>query len=272
MSRFTVRKLVPDDLVFAQRLREIAGWNQTLTDWKRLVGHEPDGCFVCDLDGKPAGTATTTCHGNDVGWIGMVLVDPEFRRQGVATRLLEECIRYLESRVRCIKLDATPAGMKVYTQLGFVEEWRLHRWRGDSAKDADTEPGEIPLDEEWLRELDRNAFGGDRTEYLQRLAVDSVTRMIEGTGFGMRRPGEHAHYLGPIVAASSDAGRALVSSLLPRSGSVIWDIPDDNQKAVELAEELGFTKERLLIRMRLGPPGLPDDPRLQWAIGAPETG
>ncbi|MCB1202766.1 MAG: GNAT family N-acetyltransferase, partial [Verrucomicrobiae bacterium] len=57
----------------------------------------------------PAGTATTTSYASDLAWIGMVLVHPDFRRQGIGTALLERAIRHLreERRVTCVRLDAT---------------------------------------------------------------------------------------------------------------------------------------------------------------------
>ena len=67
------RPLQPDDFALGMRLKQIAGWNQTLEDWRTLVDLNPDGCFVGLVDGEPAGTVTTTLHGS-VGWIGMVVV------------------------------------------------------------------------------------------------------------------------------------------------------------------------------------------------------
>ena len=46
-----------DDLTFADSLRAMAGWNQTLDDWRDLIALEPTGCFVAEWDGTPAGTA-----------------------------------------------------------------------------------------------------------------------------------------------------------------------------------------------------------------------
>ena len=53
-----IRSLQPSDLDFAQEVRKIAGWNQTDADWLRLINYEPDGCFLIECDGGPAGTAT----------------------------------------------------------------------------------------------------------------------------------------------------------------------------------------------------------------------
>src|SRR5207253_338766 len=67
------------------------------------------------------------------GWVGMVLVDPEFRRRGVATALMGAALDHLRRRgVTTVKLDATPAGRSVYERLGFEPESLLRRWAGEA--------------------------------------------------------------------------------------------------------------------------------------------
>src|SRR5437016_1608350 len=137
-SEITLRQMTPADLTFADSLRALAGWNQTLDDWKRLLALSvidlslPDseaGCFIAEWQGASAGTATTICYGNELAWIGMVLVHPDFRARGIGRALLNRCLEYLQHRgIRCIKLDATSQGKLLYDQLGFHEEWSLTRW------------------------------------------------------------------------------------------------------------------------------------------------
>lgn len=266
-----IRLLQLSDIPFAQRVREIAGWNQTDADWDRLIRFEPDGCFLIECESLPAGTATTTVHRGEIGWIGMVLIHPDFRRRGLATRLLNECIEYLKPRTKRIKLDATPAGMLVYDKLGFVEESRLHRWEGRGIRKAVEASGTAVPD----FELDQFAFGVDRSNFLKALAQSSEVRSnADGAGYGMIREGINASYLGPVVVDQPEVGRKLVDALLSIAVDrpVYWDIPDENLPAVKLAEELGFVKQRELIRMRLGKAGAEGDPAKQWAITAPETG
>jgi GNAT superfamily N-acetyltransferase len=116
------------DLGAVDELRRLAGWNQTPDDWRRLLELEPEGCFLAEVDGELAGTVTTTAYGQDLAWIGMMLVHPKHRRQGIATRLMSQAIEYLRGRaVRCLRLDATPAGYPLYEKLGFIPEWTLTR-------------------------------------------------------------------------------------------------------------------------------------------------
>ncbi|HMC73739.1 MAG TPA: GNAT family N-acetyltransferase, partial [Terriglobales bacterium] len=114
-----IRNMTALDLPAALRLKEIAGWNQTADDWKRFMKASPEGCFVAELDGEVRGTVTTICFEHRFAWVGMVLVDPEYRGEGMGTRLLEMAINYLDSvRIPCIKLDATPQGKPLYEKLG----------------------------------------------------------------------------------------------------------------------------------------------------------
>lgn len=279
----SIRRLTAEDLPFAQRVRELAGWNQTDRDWERLLAHEPGGCFLASCGGEPAGTATTTAHGGEAGWIGMVLVHPDFRRRGIATRLLRECIGYLENRVRCIKLDATPAGRAVYEKLGFVVESEFARWEGIARREEELvglgEKSETGIGEDGDElssgslAIDREAFGADRRAWLEGLARDSHVA-ADGEGYAMLRSGSRARYLGPAVARSSEQGDRLVRGVLARAAGepVYWDIPEDNAAAVALARKLGFVRQRPLVRMRLGKPEREENAVLQWAISGPETG
>ena len=270
-----IRSLQPSDLDFAQEVRKIAGWNQTDADWLRLINYEPDGCFLIECDGGPAGTATTTTYGNKVGWIGMVLVYPDFRRRGLATILLQHCISYLETRVSCIRLDATPAGREVYQKLGFVDEYRLHRWqRGDGAPENPTIAASL-FDGEKAKTLDTEAFGADRSQFLSKLReTATLTIQTDDGSFGFLRSGKNAWYLGPVVSSSNESGVEIIEKLLAncRDEAIYWDILEPCKDVRVLAEKLGFTKQRELIRMRRGEALPSERPERQWAIGAPETG
>ncbi len=261
------------DLPFADQVRECAGWNQTREDWRLFLEWEPAGCFVAEVDGAPAGTATTVCYGADLAWIGMVLVHPAQRRHGAGCALLRHCIASLRGRrIRSIKLDATPLGRTLYDQLGFVAEWPLTRWEIKAAvnprrcEDAAIRP---LCDADWPRvfALDDPAFGMPRHRVLRGLALTARAWVhLDGAGevdgFGLLRAGSHAWHLGPIVAANAASGVALMGALVAEAqgAAVLCDIPDPNAPAVKFIEGAGFTRQRPLIRMFLDGnpnPGIP---------------
>ena len=122
----TIRPMTAADIPAGMRLRELAGWNQTEQDWQRFLKMAPSGCFVACVDGRVRGTVTTLDFEKRLGWVSMVLVDPEYRRQGMGTRLLEAGLSALENLgVETIKLDATSMGRTVYLQRGFVDEYGI---------------------------------------------------------------------------------------------------------------------------------------------------
>lgn len=273
-GQLQIRKLTPDDLGFAQELRSIAGWNQTDQDWLRYMAYEPDGCYAAEWDGVPVGTVTTTSYETDLAWIGMMLVHPDYRRRGIASVLMRTAIDYLQGKgIPCIKLDATPLGEPVYAKLGFQPEWKLNRWEFVFPEVEASYDTLVGGSLETYADLDRNAFGTDRTNWLTRLEAGARHVVYAPDGYGMIRTGVRANYLGPIVSSSPETARDMVRQLIRyASGRTFWDIPADNQVAVQLAEELKFEKTRDLLRMWLGDWNVAGSTTLQYGFGDPSTG
>ncbi len=246
-----VRVLTAADIPAGMRLKEAAGWNQTVADWQRVLALEPEGCFAIECDGEVRATTTAVCFGRELAWIGMVLTDAQYRGRGFARRLMEHALAYLrDRRVAWIKLDATDMGRPLYERLGFREEGAIERWMrpAGGVQQQSGEVGGFELD----AALDREAFGADRSRLLHVLA-EIESAWIEGTGFAMGRPGAKAAYFGPCVARSSDTARALLTWFLAKHGteSVYWDILPANAKSAEMAREFGFERVRKLARMAI---------------------
>src|ERR1044071_3685973 len=128
-EKIEIRLLAEGDVAEAMRLKEGAGWNQTEEDWRRLLRLGPRGCFAGTVGGRLVATTTTTSYGRALAWVGMVLVDPEFRRRGIATALVCAALDSLAAEgVEAVKLDATPEGATVYEGLGFDAELLIERW------------------------------------------------------------------------------------------------------------------------------------------------
>jgi predicted N-acetyltransferase YhbS len=278
---FVIRPLTPSDVTAADELRRLAGWNQTEADWLRLISYEPRGCFAAEWDGALVATVTTTTYGSALAWIGMMLVHPDFRRRGIASALMRQAMATLEEQgIACIKLDATPAGAPVYQRLGFVPECGLHRWEFEAPNGAagncgGAEPAVCSRSEnvdEFLLQLDADAFGVDRSSWLRELAADAFVE-AEQDGYGLLRRGSRADALGPVVAATAGAAREIITRLLNRgTGAGYWDIPDDNAAAVDLANSLGGRRVRPFVRMWTGRALVAGNLALQYAIGDPATG
>src|SRR5260370_33752741 len=285
-SPLRVRGLTVADLAFAASVRALAGWNQTLDDWRRFLAADPEGCFLAEWNGAPAGTATTTFYAPELAWLGMVLVHHEYRRRGIARALLERCIEYLRGRGgRGIKLEDTPLGKQVYDELGFKDEWTLTRWECAKLQPLPSAPdprvrGWRESDARNMEPFDAEAFGVCREGIVPALARQSrCAWALEDergslAGYGLLRNGLQALYLGPVAAATADGAIQLIRGLLARGdgGRIFCDIPDPNHLAASFARQHGFTAQRALTRMYLGENAAPGDARKQFALAGPELG
>ena len=271
-----IRLLFESDIPAAMRLKDAAGWNQTEADWRRLLTLEPNGCFAAVKDDRVVGTTTTTTYGNELAWIGMVLVEPQQRQQGIATQLMNVALDYLKTRVATVKLDATAQGQPLYEGLGFHVESVLERWSGT----ANTRHAETPnaLDHHDLLAFDRIAFNADRSKLIEKLIDDAcvppvLLRAADGTlnGYALARRGSNADYIGPVVAKDSQHVATLLDQVLSQLPGRHVYIDFNTEHDTNVLSDRGFVKERELIRMSTGAPAAKTSPFV-IAIAGPETG
>jgi GNAT superfamily N-acetyltransferase len=272
-----VRLLFESDIPAAMRLKEAAGWNQTEADWRRLLSLEPNGCFGAVREGRLVGTTTTTIY-DELAWIGMVLVDPQYRRQGIAAQVLNVALDYLKDKVETIKLDATALGRSVYEQFGFEVESEIERWAGNSTGRATL--SEEVMDRAALLDLDRLAFNADRSQLIERLIDEAcvppvLIRAGDGalSGYALARRGSRKTYIGPVVVNNCQVTETLLDRMLSQlPGREIYvDINKECIDDTRLLSDRGFVKERDLIRMVKGGPSQRTSP-LVVAIAGPEVG
>lgn len=94
--------------------------------------------------------------------------------------------------------------------------------------------------------------------------------MDEG-GFALTRPGTVAAYVGPCVARSKETAARLIRRCLTGDQVWFWDLFPANTAAVSIARDLGFTRQRALVRMRRGAEA-PEDTARIYAIAGFELG
>src|SRR4030095_4038975 len=111
---FIFRPMQRSDIDSAMKLSDGEGWNQTEKDWQLFLENDGDICMVAESNNRVIGTTTAINYSNHVAWIGMVLVNKEYRGKGISKSLLNRVLKKLE-RCKSIKLDATPHGQQVYS-------------------------------------------------------------------------------------------------------------------------------------------------------------
>lgn len=265
---FDIRPMTESDIPAGLALSESAGWNQTERDWRIFLSRKPEGSVVGLRDGRVVGTAATLDYG-PFAWISMVLVAQELRGQGLGGALFARTLEILRESP-CARLDATPLGEPVYRKLGFEDEYLLERWERPAGPVPEAPEVERLEDIRPIAALDREVFGADRGWLLSWLREDAPHLALRSeSGFLLGREGRRYTHLGPLLASSDDeAHRMILAALAVSKRDAVIDIPVDK---AQLAEALGFRKQRCLLRMRRGGPAPPLDARL-YAIAGPELG
>jgi GNAT superfamily N-acetyltransferase len=279
-----LRIMTESDIPAGMRLKEAAGWNQTEVDWGRFLRASERGCMVAEVDGQVRGTVATIIYDHRFAWVGMVLVDPEYRGKGLGTNLLEAAIQYLqEARVPTVKLDATPLGKPIYEKLGFQCEYEIERWILKRTPGVALEAPGMEVPQGLLKrvlEEDREVFGADRSQLLKSLHQDTPkftlaiceSGVLIGSAFGRR--GSFADQLGPWIARDARAGADLLGSFMARSSREVLLVDRLKSSAIagSLLQSLGFECSRPLTRMYRGPNDHPGQAKNLYAILGPEFG
>ena len=232
------------------------------------------GWGITLADGTLA-ASTLVLPSETFAWISMVLVLPEHRRKGYATRLLRVALENLRINRLTPVLDATPAGREVYRQEGFRDTWTFKRLARKGVRLPFPERGpDSSLPWERVLPLDREAFGASREPLLRNLASRlPQAAFFTGDGFILGREGREALQLGPLVARDEDNAICLLSKALGAVAPPLYvDVVDHAARLQQWLAKHGFEFQRPFTRMVHGAGRAPGDERLVCLVAGPELG
>jgi GNAT superfamily N-acetyltransferase len=255
-------------------LSKRAGWNQTDRDLRLFASENMQGNFlgIANIHGtiNPLGTGMILSLGDSVCWLGMILVHPELRRQGIANSIMEKCIEVARLNLgkSIIGLDATPQGMQVYENLGFQPSFPI--WRSKLSTDAtiaseqSTEilPVSSVASYTDLFEGTNLSKKIEGFQLIQNLYPEGVwVAMFKGKSVGlvMTRPGRLNPFIGPLLAITPSIAKALLGHALKywkNKGyeEVILDVPErhfDNASVSETIHDKPETPRGCILSSEL---------------------
>ncbi|MBW7997019.1 MAG: GNAT family N-acetyltransferase [Candidatus Glassbacteria bacterium] len=205
-----------------------AGWNQVEQDLQRIVDLDPQGNFVASFRTAdhdiPVSTASVAPVGSRNTWIGMILVHPELRRQGIANAMMQHCVNYAIEQGKVINgLDATPMGNTVYGAVGYTDSFRIWRSWFDPSQFNQSSFDQTRISRVSAADLDE-LIRYDSTRWLAReniiraLFTDSAEEAYlsrngngEIEGYLFARPGRLRYFIGPFVADDDPTARGLLT-------------------------------------------------------------
>lgn len=199
--------------------------------------------FVALEGDKVVGTTLVTRYGEGAAAINMVIVDSAMRGRGIGRKLMEFALQACVGR-EC-RLVATRDGLPLYEALGFHASGEILQHQG-IAGPTTAEAGvdwATPEDIAAITELDRTAIGADRSALIALLSEQGRFAVLrqEGrlTGFAAIRTFGRGEVAGPVVAATADEARTLLSFLMAArpGGFLRVDTPQASGLASWLAEQ-----------------------------------
>lgn len=285
-SAFILRDMRPDDIEGAIKLSRAEAWNQTEKDWKFLVENPRNICVVAENSGMIIGTTTAINYSSQIAWIGMVLVDRQYRGEGVSRSLLTNVLEKTAT-FKSVKLDATSAGQRVYRKFGFEEEFQIVRMINLSMpdlsipKDVKTLPERIePNLLRGITDFDENIFGVNRSpligyllsEYPQKAWM--IKRNDSVAGIALGREGHKYHHIGPVSASNINDAKSLIAPALKKlkDKPVAMDVLTDKKDLITWLSSIGFIKQREFVRMYKKENPFPGKNENQYLICGPEFG
>ena len=284
MTGLRIRSMTHEDIDAGLRLCRLSSWNQVEDDWRCFLDSPDGGGRIIEKNNVAVGTVTFLRYRPGFAWLSMMLVDPQERRAGIGSLLIQAALKALADQ-SCVRLDATPAGESLYRRFGFVPEYELVRATASVAgKRFQQRPTSVrPIGPEDLEEVfacDRRIFGADRTRLLAsfyRRAPELAWQARDGYGvlaYSFGRPGYLYQQLGPIVAESAAIMRDLVAQCLAgqEGRRIAVDVPRLAPGCIGWLQSMGFQVERTFLRMRRGENRSPGVCDWQFGIAGPEFG
>ena len=273
-DHIAIARLGPDDALAGLELSAEAHWNQNEADWRFFLS-QGTVFGVRDGDGRLIATAALLPYTSGNAWISMVLVTANWRRRGLATKLVDACLAAAARQGLTPWLDATPAGATVYGALGFAPTLELRRLRLENVMStkAEAPPSLVPCSIERFTAQDRLAMGFDRGTLLMELSGRSGSRLLSSNdALALVRDGRKARHIGPLLADRADQALAVVNEIVwSETGPLLIDAVSEQDEFLKGLTNSGWRIERPFQRMRFGHAAA-QLAKLPFAVAGPEYG
>lgn len=213
-------KLGKADLAEATGLSAALGWPYRLEDW--AFAHGLGEGLALRHDKRLIGTAMGWNYGPAFATVGMIIVDADYRGQGLGARLVDALLA--GAGERSVILNATPDGLELYRRRGFTTYGLTCQHQG-IARPVTSGQAELRIERataaDWpnLAEIDRQASGMPRERLLAALAGCGRASILRGAngavqGYAVCREFGRGHVVGPVVAPGPAEAAALIADAM----------------------------------------------------------
>ncbi len=177
-------------------LADAEGWRVPEVERQLFAGGWCDCAKVLQEANTFSGLVTSVAHQHS-GWIGNLLVPERLRGRGYGSRLFKAALSALQAQgLASVWLTASESGRPIYEKSGFVAIDEVERWESCNRAPSGLADRLVKDGEQKLQELDRAAWGEDRTALLEALGAtgeayacgDAVALLQRGPGLQIVGP------------------------------------------------------------------------------------
>lgn len=247
IAQLTLEKLDKNGLLILIDRATQEGWNPGLHDADVFWKTDPDGYYGYFYNQQLIAGGAIVSYQQEFGFMGLFIVHPDFRGQGIGRKLWYQRRDLLVSRLHknaAIGMDGVVAMQPFYEAGGFTIAFRDERYECKGEKIA-LSPHISTVQKEDFENImayDKDCFGFKREEFLQNwlaMPQSSSFKYIinnEIQGFAVIRKCHKGYKAGPLFADTHDIAEELYKACLNyAAGELIYlDIPTVNKKAVAL--------------------------------------
>ncbi len=236
------------------------GWNPGLNDASCFYETDRTGFFVAVNEGKTIGCISAVKYGEKYAFIGLYIVDSNFRHKGIGLKLWNHAIESVTGRI--LGLDGVPAQQENYMKSGFKLEYRQIRFeaKGIEGEDSGGLENLQSIDFRKLSEYDSYGSGFKRDVFLEnwinQKGIFGKVKTSDGeiTGYGIIRPCIKGYKIGPLFADSYEIAEEIFLALTQSAeGKEIYlDVPEVNKEGLRLARKYRMTSVFETARMYSG--------------------
>ncbi len=220
------------------------GWNPGLHDAGCFHAADPGGFHMAWRGARPVAAISAVRYGDGFGFVGLYIVVPECRGQGLGWALWQHAMASLGGRIA--GLDGVVEQQANYRKSGFVLAHRNVRHAGRARPLAQPVASVDlrTLDFDRVQAFDARHAPAPRTAFLRAWLAQPDSHSLgivedgELVASGTIRACREGHKIGPLHATTEAAADALFRALcacVPAGDAVHLDLPEPNAAARALA-------------------------------------